>query len=453
MIRVLIVEDEPVIRSGIAMYLGNRSCEIREAETWTAAEQLFRSFRPEVAIVDYSMPDGNALETMPRLRDASPDTAILILTGHASIDLAVQAMKEGAENFLTKPIELNTLWIIVQRVAENRRSRRTHTLGRRRPLRDGRNPFLGTSRRILELADQVAAVVDTNRTLLIQGETGSGKGLLARWIHDQSPRGDEPYVDLNCSGLSRDLLESELFGFEKGAFTGASAAKQGLLEVADRGTMFLDEIGDIDVTVQPKLLKVIEDKTIRRLGDVRERRLDVRLIAATHRDLLAMQQAGDFRSDLYFRISTLPLILPPLRERCGDIPLIAEALLTRIAAELALPAVSVTERALTALRAYSWPGNIRELRNVLERAVLLTRKATLDAPDLLFDAGRSRQPSIGDPALTLSELETRHITAVLALENGCVDAAAKRLGISRSALYARLKPAEPPSSEIRTGKS
>jgi transcriptional regulator with PAS, ATPase and Fis domain len=246
-------------------------------------------------------------------------------------------------------------------------------------------------------------------------------------------------VDLNCAGLTRELLESELFGHERGAFTGAVAAKVGLLEVGDRGTVFLDEIGDMDPLIQPRLLKALEEKQIRRLGDVRERRVDIRLIAATHQDIAALVQEKRFRSDLYYRISTIPLTIPPLRRRAEDVPILARAILGRLAAELGRGAMDLAPDAEEALRRYPWPGNIRELRNVLERAALLGRRDVLDRKDLLFDP--QGPPSSGgyDTSLTLEELERRHIERVLLEERGRVEAVAARLGLARSSLYQKIK--------------
>jgi DNA-binding NtrC family response regulator len=256
-------------------------------------------------------------------------------------------------------------------------------------------------------------------------------------LHDHGRRSHEAFVDVNCAGLGRELLDSELFGHEKGAFTGAVTSKAGLLEVADRGTLFLDEIGDMPTEVQPKLLKVLEEQRFRRVGEVRDRQVDARLIAATHQDLAGLVRERRFRGDLYFRICTLPLHVPPLRERVEDIPVLAERLLGRLARELGRPAVSLAEDACDALSTYAWPGNIRELRNVLERAVLLAPGDVLTRRDLRFDAIAAAEPA--DEEATLAELERRHIRRVLAEEDGHVERAARRLGVPRSSLYEKLK--------------
>jgi len=278
--------------------------------------------------------------------------------------------------------------------------------------------------------------------LLIQGETGSGKGVLARWFHQNGPRRDEAFVDLNCAGLSRDLLESELFGHEKGAFTGAVAAKQGLFDMAHRGTVFLDEIGEVDQQVQPKLLKVVEELRFRRLGDVRDRQVDVRLVAATHRDLAKLVEEGRFREDLLYRLNAVPLAVPPLRERGRDVILLAHNLLARVGAEMGRPGLRLSPSAERALESYAWPGNVRQLRNVLERAALLSERAELDADDLgegMAARAQAAAPAAQDDNLTLAEAEKRHIEAVVRAQSFDVPAAAKVLGLSRSTLYDKIK--------------
>jgi transcriptional regulator with PAS, ATPase and Fis domain len=273
----------------------------------------------------------------------------------------------------------------------------------------------------------------------MQGETGSGKGVLATWLHENGPRAEESFVDLNCAGLTREFLESELFGHERGAFTGAVNAKPGLLEVSHRGTLFLDEIGDIDPNVQPKLLKVVEEKRFRRMGDVRDRFIDVRLIAATHQDLRHLIETRVFRSDLYFRISTVPLAIPPLRERQEDIPAVAQALLNRICSDMARPRAELSTKALDRLRSYYWPGNIRELRNVLERALLFSDRPALEPGDLAFEPGPEHRSNSYQSDWTLEELERFHISAAFSSENQNVEKTARRLGIAKSTLYQKLK--------------
>ncbi|MEE8218183.1 MAG: sigma-54 dependent transcriptional regulator, partial [Vicinamibacteria bacterium] len=282
----------------------------------------------------HMLPDGTALDLLPRIKELDASLPVIVLTGHASIDLAVRAVKEGADQFLAKPVELPALLVLLRRLLESQRARRRQIAGRTRQAREEIDPFIGSSAPLRKLAEEARRVAASSSPILIEGETGSGKGVLARWLHRNGPRADEPFVDMNCAGLSRDFLETELFGHEKGAFTGAVSAKVGLLEVAHRGVVFLDEIGDLDPQVQPKLLKVLEEKRFRRLGEVRDRQVDIQLIAATHQNLAAMARERKFRSDLYYRISTIPLRVPPLRERPEDIPALARRLVEGFSADL-----------------------------------------------------------------------------------------------------------------------
>ncbi len=300
------------------------------------------------------------------------------------------------------------------------------------------DPFLGTSGVIQRLRDFACKVALSDSPVLVLGETGSGKGVLANWLHANSNRCNEQFLDLNCAGLDREFLETELFGHEKGAFTSAVAAKPGLLEVANHGTLFLDEIGDVDLQVQPKLLKVLESGRFRRLGEVHDRFADVRLISATHRDLGREVREGRFRPDLFYRINIILLEVPTLRSRCGDIPLLANRLLQGIVPHG--DAMQLDASAIEALRNYSWPGNIRELRNVLQRALLLAEGNIITQRELHFFPARFDEPAAVAPAsdLTLREMEKTHIANVFAQEFGSVQRTAKRLGIPRSSLYNKL---------------
>jgi DNA-binding NtrC family response regulator len=437
--KVLVVDDESGVRFGIRDFLEQQGYEIEEAESCEDAQHIFRMSRPDIVIADYMLPDGTALDLLPRLKEIDSSIPLLVLTAHGSIDLAVRAIKEGAEQFLTKPLELPTLQVILQRLLQKQRNHHKQLASKTRQVRQAIDPFIGTSPAIRTLADQARKILSTESPILILGETGTGKGVLARWLHENSPRADEAFVDLNCAGLSRELLETELFGHEKGAFTSATASKQGLFEVAHRGTIFLDEVGDVDLQIQPKLLKVLEEKRFRRVGDVRDRQVDVRLIAATHQDIGQLVREKKFRDDLYFRISTIPLSFPALRERIEDIPTMAQYLLNKLAADLGRSEITLDDECVKALQAYSWPGNVRELRNVIERAVLLSDQASIGLKDLHFDGHTNVGAPFLDSRLTLQELEKQHIERVLQEERGRVEKAAKRLGIPRSSLYQKIK--------------
>jgi DNA-binding NtrC family response regulator len=436
--RVLIVDDEPTIRTAIRRFLTTAGFEVSDAENRFSALALARKERPDAIIVDYKLRDCTALDLLPEFLAIDAEVAVIVLTAHASVELAVSAIKEGAQQFLTKPVELPTLLVILNRTLDTQRSRQTDQAERKKESRDALDPFIGTSAAIRQLEADVQKIVTTDRPVLIQGETGTGKGILSNWLHRNGRRRQEPFVDLNCAGLSKEFLESELFGHERGAFTGAVQPKQGLFDLAHRGSLFLDEIGDVDLQVQPKLLKVLEEKRFRRLGDVKDRFADVRLIAATHHDMGQLVRSRRFREDLYFRISTIVFRLPSLRERPEDIATIATDLLGRISHELGRPGITLGDTAVRALEQYAWPGNIRELKNVLERSLLLTEKKELKRGDLRFEHATSE--GVADEArMTLTEAEARHITRVLKEEDGIVDRAAKRLGITRNTLYYKVR--------------
>jgi DNA-binding NtrC family response regulator len=451
--RVLVIDDEPSARFGIREFLESQSFAVEECATLDRGLAVMREQRLDAAVIDYRLPDGNALEALPKLRQIDPNVPIIVLTGYASIDLAVQAIKGGADQFMTKPLDLAALLGVIQGAIRDR-----HARGRRATDRIATDaafdPFVGISPAIQSLQEPALTIAGATSTVVLYGETGSGKGVLAQWLRRTSDRSQQPFVELNCAALSAEFLATELFGHGKGAFTSAVQAKAGLLEIADRGTMFLDEIGDMNLTVQSMLLKVLEEKRFRRLGENVDRRVDVRLIAATHQDLARLVREGRFRSDLYFRIHALALSVPPLRDRIEDIPLLAEAILTRLCARSG-PRVHLSAGALRTLGSHAWPGNIRELRNVLERALLFAGGEFIETHDIRFDTGGTSPAIVREmpvPAaatspivtasgthLTLKEVEQRHIANVLAEENGHVERAARRLGIPRSSLYAKIR--------------
>jgi DNA-binding NtrC family response regulator len=433
---------------------------VLEAESCDEAFVHF-SAHPDVVITDLRLPDGDAVTMLPKLRAIDPTVPVYIITGFATVDVAVRAVKLGAEDFFTKPVEITTLLGCVEAAVLNRRLKES---GKRQrfngePMAPSVTDVAAIqpcSEVMRRLEDELERLRNSECTVLILGETGTGKSVLARRIHELGARNKGPFVDVNCAGLSREFFESELFGHERGAFTGAHTTKQGLFDAANDGTLFLDEIGDIDLTVQPKILKVLEEKRFRRMGDVRQRNADVRLIAATHHDLLAAVEQKTFRADLFYRISTVTLRMPSLRERAADIPLLVQQILTLERA----PEVGLTREAWQKVTTYSWPGNIRELKNVLHRALILRRNEEIAASDIRFD-GESRASSTMlavAPAIassptpiakapestpgssrTLEQIEREHIVRALEAENGRVKDAARRLGIPRSTLYQKIK--------------
>lgn len=446
--KILIVEDEDILRTGLREYLALHGYTVAEAADCRSAEREFRAIRPDAVVIDYLLPDGTALDLIPRFRQQDSGVPLLVLTGHGTIDVAVRAMKEGADQFLTKPVEFPSFLVVIERTLENQRNRRRVAASRSGQARSAVDPFSGASAAIRELETYARRVASSDSPVLILGETGTGKSLLARWLHENGPRANEALVDFNCAGLSKELLDTELFGHEKGAFTGAAGAKQGLLEVAHRGTIFLDELGDMDPLVQPKLLKVIEEKRFRRLGATTDRYVDIRLVAATNQDLEAAVREKRFRSDLYYRVSTIQLTIPPLRERRDDIPELARTIVASLLCNLPADAIAFEPDAEHALMAYGWPGNIRELRNVLERAMLFRESAVHDscvitARDLRLVvngpvAGETHDREL-DASWSLAENERRHIVRVLERCDGSVVEAARLLELSRSALYEKIR--------------
>ncbi|MFT4132975.1 sigma-54-dependent transcriptional regulator [Labrys sp. (in: a-proteobacteria)] len=436
--RILIVDDEDSIRFGVHAFLESQGYRVFEADSCQKAKELFQASTPDAAVIDYRLHDGTALDLLRAFKQVDPGVPLIVLTAYGTIELAVEAVKEGAEQFLTKPIELPVLHAILKRLFANQRLQRQQRAVATRESRERVDPFAGQSAAIKKLAAQAIKIRGTSSPVLILGETGSGKSQLAKWLHRNGPRAEEPFVDLNCAGLSHDFLEAELFGHEKGAFTGAVVAKCGLLEVADGGTVFLDEIGDMDMRVQSKLLKALEEKRFRRLGAVREREIDIALIAATHKDLAEEVGKGTFRSDLYFRISAIPLLVPALRDRIEDIPVLASTLLAQIPASRGRQ-LDLSDEAMGTLCSYAWPGNIRELRNVLERATLLCEHDRIMPHDLRFNLMLGGTLACPDTNLTLEEVERQHIERVLAEEEGRVAQAALRLAVPRSTLYLKIK--------------
>jgi DNA-binding NtrC family response regulator len=433
---VLVVDADRSVRADVRAFLQQHGFDVEEASSIAATERELRRAPPDVAIVDFHLPTSGSDDLLTQLRRVDERVPIILLAEGNSLDHAMRAVRQGADHYVAKPVEPGTLLPVVQRLLDVQRTRRRSMAINVIEHRRGLDPFVGTSAAIQQFADHAHRVLDSHAPILIQGETGTGKGVLASWLHHHGPRAEEAFVDINCAGLSREFVESELFGHERGAFTGASAAKLGLLDVAHRGTAFLDEIGEIDLQLQPRLLKVLEEKRFRRLGDVRDHVVDIRLIAATNRDLARRARDGTFRADLYYRINTIALTVPALRERRSDIPHLARRIANTLGHD-----IDFSSEAIRAMEAYDWPGNVRELRNVIERAILISnnRGARITPSDLCFDVGSYEVVRELDEPVTLEEAEKRHIERVLKFEKGSVERAATRLGVSRSTLYQKLR--------------
>ena len=437
---LLLVDDDPSVLRAIGEYFERIGYEVWRESTGGQAVDTFQRVRPDVVLLDLHLPDSNGLVVLERLR--RDGAAVILLTGQGDIETAVRAMQLGAENFLTKPVDMSHLAAAIARLTEKVRLTRQNARLRALDHEGESAGSLGVSPAMHELARHVELLAASERsTVLLQGESGTGKGWVARVIHNLSPRSGGPFVEVNCAGLSATFLDSELFGHEKGAFTDAKERKVGLFELADRGTIFLDEIGELALELQPKLLKVLETKTFRRLGGTRELTVDVRLVTATNRDLVHEVEEGRFREDLYYRLNVMPLMLPPVRERSREDRL---DLITRILSDLktqlpGCPAECSTD-VLDRLLSAAWPGNVREMRNVLERSMILARgQATIGIEHLPPDL---RQRSATDrryQAQSLSEVERQHIERTLRHHGGNRTRAAIELGISRATLINKIK--------------
>ena len=424
--RLFVVDDDKAALYGYKRYFENSDYQIICAETLKEAKGVIASERFDAILLDLQLPDGNSIEWIPELKVSHPGTPIIILTGMSDVPTAVNAIKCGAENFLIKPVAMDVLEVILQRCIDLESVRKRDHIQQR--LSTQNSPYFGSNKAMTHILEQANIVAKTDTVVLLQGETGTGKGILARWIHGNSERRTEVFIEVNCSSLKGDILKSELFGHAKGAFTSAVATKQGLIELADGGTLFFDEIGDMDIEVQAQLLKTLEERTFRRLGENTLRKSDFRLICATNRDLKV--ETKDFRRDLYYRICTFPITMPPLRKRQEDISGLTEYFLTN-SGYTHFPLDSDVVQVLTD---YSWPGNTREFKNVLERALLLAQGEPL-APLHFPDLSAAMAPEESE---AMDSMEDAHILQVLEKFNGDKRKTCKALGLSISSLYRRL---------------
>ncbi len=431
MSRLMVVEDEPVIRTALRRLLERNGYEVTEAGS--ADEALRHSLAEfDLIIADLRLPGAPGTEIISHA-EATP---VLIMTSYASVRSAVDAMKIGAADYIAKPFDYDEMVITVKRLLEQRRLERQNEalkseLSRTYPV----GGIIGSCPAMREVFQRIQKVAPMDTTVLILGESGTGKELVARAVHENSRRADMPLIAVNCAAIPEGLIESELFGHERGAFTGATQTHRGLVEAADGGTLFLDEIGELPPEAQARLLRVLQEGEIRRVGSTESRRVDVRLVAATHRDLEQRVGTGEFRKDLYFRLHVVEIRLPPLRERGSDVDELAKVLLAKTCRRLNRPPMQIGERALAALRAYDWPGNVRELENVMERAVILAEGEEI-TPDLLsVRPCIPKEDSAGEQPLSLDEYFIRFVREH---ERQMTETElAQRLGISRKTLWER----------------
>src|SRR5689334_3128522 len=440
--RILVVEDEEKLRRVIELQLLSAGFEVDKAAT--AEEGLRLVDRADLVLSDLKLPQMDGLQLLATIRRQNAVVPVVMMTAFGSVETAVEAMKAGATDFLLKPFSLDHLMQVVQKALEVRALRDENRqlkeqLGRRYEF----DNIIGRSEPMQEIFATIERVAPSRATVLLAGESGVGKDLIARAIHFHSPRRDRPLVKINCTALPENLMESELFGYEKGAFTGAATSQPGKFEQADTGTVFLDEIGDVPASSQVKLLRVLQEREFERLGSNVTRHIGVRVIAATNQDLRAALEQGTFREDLYYRLNVVPLNIPPLRERKEDIPFLAGHFLQKLAPDTGSKVDSITDAAMDKLLAYHWPGNVRELENVIERSLVMATGTTLDAADIKLEmAPRARTQADGHPFLpegmSLDQYEQEIIREALRRADGNKSQAARLLGLTRNALRYRL---------------
>jgi len=439
--RILVVDDEEKLRRVIELHLASAGFDVDKARS--AEEALKLVDRADMVITDLRLPSMDGLQLLSLIRRQNAHAPVVVMTAFGTIENAVEAMKSGATDFLLKPFSLDHLTAVVTKALEVRALRDENRqlkeeLGRRYEFDNIR----GRSAPMQEIFSTISRVAPTRATVLLAGESGVGKDLIARAIHFHSPRRDRPFVKINCTAIPENLMESELFGYEKGAFTGAAQSKPGKFELADTGTVLLDEIGDVPASIQVKLLRVLQEREIERLGSNKTLHIDVRVIAATNQDLRAALEQGTFREDLYYRLNVVPISIPPLRARREDIPFLAEHFVKAMGAENGSPVRGLTDAAVKKLTEYHWPGNVRELQNVIERSLVLCSGDTLDADDIKLETAPRPRAQTGEHLLpdgmTLDEYEQSIIREALQRAEGNKSHAARLLGLTRNALRYRL---------------
>ena len=440
--RILVVEDEDRLRRVIQLQLTDAGYEVDLAPNGTDALRFVD--RADLVLTDLKLPDMDGLEVLTHARQLNPAAPVVLMTAFGTVETAVDAMKKGAADFVLKPFSLDHLMSVIERALEMRSLRRENQLLKQElSQRYQFDNIIGRSDAMKEIFSTIARVAPSRATVLLCGESGVGKDMIARSLHFHSPRRDKAFVKIDCTAIPENLMESELFGYEKGAFTGAQQTKPGKFEQADGGTAFLDEIGDVPASIQVKLLRVLQDREFERLGSNKVRQIDVRILAATNVDLRAALEQGSFREDLYYRLNVVPINIPPLRERKEDVPFLAKHFLDRFASESARTGVTLTQDGLDRLLSYHWPGNVRELENVIERSLLLSNNDTLKAADIKLDMAPRPKAAAGDApfvpdGMTLDEYEQAIIREAMRRANGNKSQAARILGLTRNALRYRL---------------
>lgn len=440
----LVIDDEPAIRELLEITLRRMDIEVCAAGSLEQAKQLLRQRGFDLCLTDMRLPDGNGLTLVEYIQTQVPHLPVAVITAHGNMESAIRAMKSGAFDFVSKPLDLGVLRNLVQTALKLR--------GNAQPERRSRHVLLGDSGAMRDIRNKIAKLSRSQAPVFVSGESGTGKELVARMIHALSPRADKPFVAVNCGAIPEDLMESEFFGHKKGSFTGAVVDKLGLFQAAEGGSLFLDEVADLPLGLQVKLLRAIQEKSIRPVGEAREIAVDTRIISATHKNLAELVRHGEFRQDLFYRINVIEVHVPPLRERRGDIPVLVEHILAKLAETNREPQAILLPDALDALRNYAFPGNVRELENILERAVALCEDYRITARDLDLPESKTGHgdgadnPELNDNGMSLDnymdEVEKQAIMKALETTRWNRTAAAKLLGITFRALRYKLKKLE-----------
>ena len=435
--RVLVVDDEPMVCLALTNWLEEENYFAQAVEDGPQAIGAVREENWDIVLLDLRMPGMDGMEVLKQVKEIAPQTVVIMMTAYASIPGAVQAMQEGAYDYIVKPLDVDQLTLMLQRIVEHQQLITENILLRKRLTEQYEyEDIIGRSEAMQEVFEMIKAVTDTNATVLITGETGTGKELVARAIHSNSSQRYGPFVATSCGALPETLLESELFGYEKGAFTGADRTKKGRFELAHGGTLFLDEVGDISIKTQIKLLRVLQEKSFSRLGGTEPIKVDLRLVSATNRDLVAAIEDGSFRSDLYYRLNVVTIQLPPLRERKDDVPLLAAHFINKYNVEFNKKFDRVNRKAMDFLMDYHWPGNVRELENVIERAIVIAQGPEVKIDHLPFcnvEAIPTEDPQ------SLQEVERLHIEKMLQRNDWNIAKTARLLNIDRSTLHKKIK--------------
>jgi len=437
-VKLLVVDDEAIIRESLRDWLSDVGHQVLTAENGPQALEIIQKEKPGIIIVDLVMPGMDGIELLKRAKEISPSIEVIIITAYGSIPTAITAMREGAYDYIEKPFCPEKAELLVRKLVEHQRLIEENiSLHRKLQERYRFENIIAKSPKMQQIIEVIKVVAKSNATVLISGDSGTGKELVARAIHSQSYRKDKPFIAVSCAALPESLLESELFGHEKGAFTGAHAQRKGKFEIANRGTLFLDEIGEMSANIQVHLLRVLEEKEFARVGGNELIKVDVRVISATNKDMKKAVASGQFREDLYYRLNVVTIELPSLRKRREDIPLLAQHFLKKFAVENQKELTGFSPEATDFLLKYGWPGNVRELENAIERAVILAQNSCIEAADL-------RQENLqlthsASPGKTLAEMEGEHIRNILNETGGNYSEAARILGISRVTLYNRIR--------------